>query len=209
MGGFGYYLISAVFLVVFLGVSWVVTGLLHLSGTTEMIVRTLLMGLVFAGFGALYWLRSRRQNQPATDAERAQEDVAASEREIGSFVRDAEIRLAASNLGKEAKLSQLPVFFLIGETASAKTSVFVHSGVEPDLLAGQVYQDSAIVATRPVNIWLAQRSVFVEAGGQLLGEPARWGRLVKRTSFVRSIPRRCVSLPGTRTTTRSSPRSTT
>ena len=157
MGGFGYYLISAVFLVVFLGVSWVVTGLLHLSGTTEMIVRTLLMGLVFAGFGALYWLRSRRQNQPATEAERAQEDVAASEREIGSFVRDAEIRLAASNLGKEAKLSQLPVFFLIGETGSAKTSVFVHSGVEPDLLAGQVYQDSAIVATRPVNIWLAQR----------------------------------------------------
>src|ERR1017187_1191937 len=72
MGGFGYYLISAVFLVVFLGVSWVVTGLLHLSGTTEMIVRTLLMGLVFAGFGALYWLRSRRQNQPATEAERAQ-----------------------------------------------------------------------------------------------------------------------------------------
>src|ERR1017187_10004595 len=185
MGGFGYYLISAVFLVVFLGVSWVVTGLLHLSGTTEMIVRTLLMGLVFAGFGALYWLRSRRQNQPATDAERAQEDVAASEREIGSFVRDAEIRLAASNLGKEAKLSQLPVFFLIGETASAKTSVFVHSGVEPDLLAGQVYQDSAIVATRPVNIWLAQRSVFVEAGGQLLGEPARWGRLVKRLQPLR------------------------
>ena len=185
MGGFGYYLISAVFLVVFLGVSWVVTGLLHLSGTTEMIVRTLLMGLVFAGFGALYWLRSRRQNQPATDAERAQEDVAAAEREIGSFVRDAEIRLAASNLGKEAKLSQLPVFFLIGETASAKTSVFVHSGVEPDLLAGQVYQDSAIVATRPVNIWLAQRSVFVEAGGQLLGEPARWGRLVKRLQPLR------------------------
>ena len=43
MGGFGYYLISAVFLVVFLGVSWVVTGLLHLSGATEMIVRTLLI----------------------------------------------------------------------------------------------------------------------------------------------------------------------
>src|ERR1035441_8712563 len=185
MGGFGYYLISAIFLVVFLGVSWVVTGLLHLSGATEMVVRTLLTGLVFAGFGLLYWHRSRRENQPATDAERAQEDVAASEREIGSFVRDAEIRLASSNLGKEAKLSQLPVFFLIGETGSAKTSVFVHSGVEPDLLAGQVYQDSAIVATRPVNIWLAQRSVFVEAGGQLLGEPARWGRLVKRLQPLR------------------------
>jgi type VI secretion system protein ImpL len=111
--------------------------------------------------------------------------VATSEREIGFFVRDAENRLAGSNLGKEAKLSQLPVFFLMGETASAKTSVFVHSGIEPDLLAGQVYQDSAIVATRPLNIWLAQRSVFVEAGGQLLGEPARWARLVKRLQPLR------------------------
>ncbi len=185
MGNFGYYLISAVFLLVFVAVSWFVTGLLHLSGATEMIVRMLLMGLVFGGLGALYWHRSRRQNRSATDADRAQEDVATSEREIGFFVRDAEIRLASSNLGKEAKLSQLPIFFLIGETASAKTSVFVHSGVEPDLLAGQVYQDSAIVATRPLNIWLAQRSVFVEAGGQLLGEPARWGKLVKRLQPLR------------------------
>ena len=180
MGYFGTYLISAVFMIVFLGVSWVVTGLLHLSPPAEMMVRMLLMGLVCAGFGVLFWLRSRRQNRPATDADRAQEDVATSEREIGFFVRDAETRLAASNLGKEAKLSQLPVFFLIGETASAKTSVFVNSGVEPDLLAGQVYQGSLVVATRPLNIWLAQRSIFVEAGGQLLGEPARWGRLVKR-----------------------------
>ncbi|MGA2116363.1 MAG: ImcF-related family protein [Bryobacteraceae bacterium] len=180
MGYFGTYLISAVFMIVFLGVSWVVTGLLHLSSTAEMMVRMLLVGLVCAGFASLFYLRSRRQNRPSTDAERAQEDMATSEREIGFFVRDAETRLAASNLGKEARLSQLPVFFLIGETASAKTSVFVNSGVEPDLLAGQVYQGSLIVATRPLNIWLAQRSIFVEAGGQLLGEPARWGRLVKR-----------------------------
>ena len=80
MGYFGYYLISAVFMVVFLAVSWVVTGLLHLSGSTEMIVRMLLMGLVLAGFGAIYWHRSRRQSQPATDADRAQDDVASSER---------------------------------------------------------------------------------------------------------------------------------
>ena len=185
MGDFAYYLISAVFMLVFVGVSWVVTGLLHLSGTTEMLVRMMLMGLVMAGFGALYWYRSKRQNQPTTDADRTREDVLTSEREIGFFVRDAENRLAASNLGKEAKLSQLPVFFLMGETGAAKTSVFVNSGVEPDLLAGQVYQDSAIVATRPLNIWLAQRAIFVEAGGQLLGEPARWGRLVRRLQPLR------------------------
>ncbi len=180
MGYFGYYLISSVFMLLFLAVSWVATGLLHLSGTAEMIVRMLLIGLVCSAAGGIYWFRSKRQGRPATDTERAQDNQATSEREIGFFVRDAEGRLAASNLGKETKLSQLPVFFLIGETASAKTSVFVNSGVEPDLLAGQVYQDNVIGPTRPVNIWLAQRSIFVEAGGSLLEEPARWGTLVKR-----------------------------
>jgi type VI secretion system protein ImpL len=37
-----------------------------------------------------------------------------------------------------------------------------------------------LIPTRPVNIWLAQKSVFVEAGGRLLAEPGRWMRLVKR-----------------------------
>jgi len=78
MGYFGTYLISAVFMIVFLGVSWVVTGLLHLSSTAEMMVRMLLVGLVCAGFAALFYFRSRRQTRPSTDAERAQEDMATS-----------------------------------------------------------------------------------------------------------------------------------
>jgi type VI secretion system protein ImpL len=180
-----YYLISVVVMLVFLVVSWIVTGLLHLSGQAETVVRMVLTGLIFGAFGALYYFRSRRQKQPPTDAERTQQNVASSEREIGFFIRDAETRLAASSLGKEAKLSQMPVFFVVGDTASAKTSVFVHSGLEPDLLAGQVYQDTAIVSTRPLNIWLAQRSVFVEPGGPMLDDPARWGRLIKRLQPLR------------------------
>ena len=49
-------------------------------------------------------------------------------------------------------------------------------------MAGQVYQDSTIISTRPVNIWLAQKSVFVEAGGNLLQDPGRWTMLIKRLS---------------------------
>ena len=88
--------------------------------------------------------------------------------------------MAASLLGKEAKLAALPAFFIVGETGAAKTSLFVHSGVEPDLLSGQVYQDNTVIPTRPVNIWLAQKSVFIESGGKLLAEPARWAHLIKR-----------------------------
>jgi len=180
MGYFGFYFISIVLVVVFVVLAWFVTGILHLSGMAEMVVRMVLMGLIFSLFGVFYWLRQKKQKRQQTEAERRQAEVAAEEREIESFVRDAEVRLAASSIGKEAKLGNLPIYFLLGETGAAKTSLFVHSGVEPDLLAGQVYQDSNLVPTRPVNIWLAQKSVFVEAGGRLLAEPGRWMRLVKR-----------------------------
>jgi len=176
----GFYLISAVFLVLFVVVSWIVTGLLHLSGNAEMIVRTLFMGLAFSLFGLVYWWKQKRERQKQSTAQEGQVAAAAEEREIESFVRDADVRLAASMVGNEARLGSMPVYFLVGETGAAKTSLFVNSGVEPELLAGQVYQDNNLVPTRPVNIWLAQKSVFVEAGGRLLGEPGRWMRLVKR-----------------------------
>jgi len=120
MGYFSFYMISAVAMVACLAIGWVVTGLLHLSGAAESVVRMLLMGLVFAGFGALFYLRQRKQTKSATDADRAAEDTATSEKEIGLFVRDAELRLAASSLGKQARLSELPVFFLMGETGRRK-----------------------------------------------------------------------------------------
>src|SRR5579883_2213539 len=110
------------------------TYLLHLSGPALTIVWTLMAGLVAAGVAGFYnWRNKRAMARAQGGGEGAGAGV---EKEIEVFIRDAETRLAQSALGKEAKLAQLPVFFLIGENASAKTSIFVHSGVEPDLLAG-------------------------------------------------------------------------
>jgi len=184
MGDFSYYLISAITMVSFIGISWFATGMLHLTGNMEMVVRTLLLGVAMGAFGLVYTIREKRQRAKAEKAQggAAQPGVSTEEREIEVFIRDAETRLAQSAVGREAKLAQLPVFFLLGEIGSAKTSIFVHSGVEPDLLSGQVYQDNAIISTRPVNFWLAQRSVFVEAGGKLIGDASRWATLLKRVN---------------------------
>ena len=190
MGGYGFYLISAISMIVFFGISWFVTSLLHLPPTVDTIVRMLLMGLVFALFGLVYAWRQKREARKAQQATPGQAAVATAEKEVEVYIRDAETRLAQSALGKEAKLAQLPVFFITGEPASAKTSTFVHSGTEPDLLAGQVYQDNTIIPTRPVNFWLAQKAVFVEAGGTLLGDAGRWATLVKRLSPKRGFFRR-------------------
>ncbi len=171
-------------MVIFVVLGWLLTSVLHVSGQVEMILRTMFMGLAFAGFGGLMYFHSRRQQRKAQEAAGGQVDVGTADKEVETLVRDAQTRLAqsnfAQNLGRDAKLSQLPIFFIAGEAGAAKTSTFVNSGVEPDLLAGQVYQDSAIISTRPVNIWLAQNSVFVESGGKLMGDPSRWAALIKK-----------------------------
>ncbi len=191
MGPTSIYLGTAVISVVFIALSWFLTGILHLPPNAEMIVRLLLMGLIMCGVALGYtWFSRRQQRKAEAAAQGGQGQVATADKEVEVFVRDAETRLAQSSLGLEAKLSQLPVFFIMGETGAAKTSIFMSSGVEPDLLAGQVYHDNAIAPTRPVNIWLAQKTVFVEAGGKLAIDAFRWTTLIKRLNPARRWFRR-------------------
>ena len=83
------------------------------------------------------------------------------------------------------------MIFVIGDRGTAKTSTLLHSGLEPELLAGQVYQDNIVTATRAANIFYARGTVFVEAGGTLMGNPASWSRLVTRLQ-----PKKLKSLAG-------------
>ncbi|MEP7354106.1 MAG: ImcF-related family protein [Acidobacteriota bacterium] len=178
--GYGYYFASTVFVVIFGAISWLLIDRLHLSGYAQTIVYTLLLAVSFAMFGLFQTIRTRRERKKqAAQAGQASAGVNPDE-EISFLLKTAESKLAASQLGREGKLSGLPVYFLVGETGSAKSSVFVQSSQEPELLAGQVYQEAAVIPTRPANFWLAKKSVFVEAGGRLLSEPDRWRVLIKR-----------------------------
>jgi len=56
----------------------------------------------------------------------------------------------------------------------------LYSGLDPELLAGQVYQDNAVAPTRAANIFVARGTVFVEAGGALMANPQSWTALVKK-----------------------------
>ena len=85
--------------------------------------------------------------------------------------------MAGSNLGK---VGNLPAILLAGPPGSAKTSTMMHSGLEPELIAGQVYQDNAVTPTRSANLWFARQTLFVDSGGAVLHTPPRWLRLVKR-----------------------------
>jgi type VI secretion system protein ImpL len=170
------YLGAGAALVGYLFLAWILGSLLHLNNTTFYILFCVLAILGVGATAIFLWFFSKRQAGAAgeTGVRMERDD------EIDALVREAENRLSASNLAKGAKLMSLPLVFVIGEQGSTKTSTILHSGLDPELLAGNVYQDTNVIQTRLANIWFARGMIFVEAGGKLLSEPARWARLLQR-----------------------------
>jgi type VI secretion system protein ImpL len=141
----------------------------------------LVFGFVLAALIVLVVLYLVLQKKKAKTAAAAADNAdpgAAGTEEIDALVREAERRLAASKQGD--RVGSLPVFLIAGDTGSTKTSVMVNAGLEPELLAGLVYRDGNMVPTRTANLWFSRRTIFVEAGGKLPSEPAKWARLIRK-----------------------------
>jgi type VI secretion system protein ImpL len=96
--------------------------------------------------------------------------------EAAQWIKEANARMAQSKPG--VGVENLPMMFVVGDRGTAKTSSILNSGLEPELLAGQLYQDNVVVPTRGVNIFYARDTIFVEAGGALMANPAAWKNLV-------------------------------
>jgi type VI secretion system protein ImpL len=124
----------------------------------------------------LYLAQKKKQARAAAGSA---EDSAPGGDEISILIREAEAKLAGAKI-EGARVSTLPVYLLLGDSSCAKTCTVVHSGLEPELLAGQVYQAGNITATRTANFWFSRRSIFIEAGGKLPADAAKWHRLVQK-----------------------------
>ncbi|MBS1857222.1 MAG: hypothetical protein JST11_17775 [Acidobacteria bacterium] len=112
--------------------------------------------------------------------------------DLDDLLYEAEARLADAELEKDAKLGTLPAILVLGETASAKTHTVVHSGVEPELLTGQLYEANNILPTPAANVWFAKGTVFVEMAGKLLGDSENFKKLLKKL-----LPPKTAALLGT------------
>ncbi len=183
-----YYVASAGALIGYLVLAWV-TGamMLHLEGT-----RLYWFWGILGIIGVTGWVvwtllveRVRRSGEPAAESSPGGGD------EVDALVREAGARFAASSSAKGAKLNNLPVVFVLGASGSTKTTTILNSGLDAELLAGQVYQDVNVVPTRTVNLWFARQMVFVEAGGRLLTETGLWTSLLRRLQ-----PRKLQSVVG-------------
>ncbi|HWC97725.1 MAG TPA: ImcF-related family protein [Candidatus Sulfopaludibacter sp.] len=128
--------------------------------------------------------RSKKKKKAAAEGEDAN---APGGDEISLLIKDAETKLSTAKLEQGARVANLPVYVLMGDTGSTKTSVMLHSGLDPELIAGQVYQNNNVVSTRTANLWFARRSIFVEAGGKLPADSSKWQKLIKRLTPKSSV----------------------
>jgi type VI secretion system protein ImpL len=172
------YLVTGLVLLAYLVLVWLSGGMLHLQGSSLWIWRIGLSIIGIAGAGVFLWFKRKEQKRLAGDA--SGDTAGQAHEEIDSLIRAAESKLAAARIEGGAKLGNLPAIFLIGEAGSTKTSIMIHSGLEPELIAGQVFQDTAVVPTRSANLWFARRMIFAEAGGRLMADNSGWQRLVSR-----------------------------
>ena len=150
---------------------------LHLKQPEFSIFLGLLAALGLGGAAAIYYFQSRADAPPD---EAAAPPAEGGNSELDILIREANSRLAQSNASGGAGIANLPLIFIIGDRGMAKTSTVLNSGLEPELLAGQVYQEDAVAPTRAANVWFARGNVLVEAGGSVLGDASNWARLVKR-----------------------------
>ncbi len=156
-------------LIVWLVLCWFIGTWLHLHGSNLWLLRIGLAVLGLAGFAGYLWLhyRSNSSGGGAHD-------------EVDLLLHEANARLQASSLGSAATVTNLPAIFLLGDSGTAKTSTVLQSGLEPELLAGQVYQGDAVAPTRSLNLWFARQWLLIDpAGGLLADRAARQGLLHK------------------------------
>jgi type VI secretion system protein ImpL len=139
------------------------------------VIQTMLLVISAIGAAVMAWLMSKRvSNTPQAAAGAAAQEAA----DVESLIDEAKARLAEAQNEKDTKLGTLPAVFVIGESGSAKTNIMVRSGLEPELLAGQVYEENNIVPTPLGNVWFARGTVFVEAAKKLLTDAAQWTGLI-------------------------------
>jgi type VI secretion system protein ImpL len=124
------------------------------------------------------WLYQRKKAKAA--AAETEEPAGPGGDEISLLIHEAETKLSAAKLTQGARIGSLPVYLLMGDPGSTKTSVMLHSGLEAELVAGQVYESTNVIPTRTANLWFSRRSIFLEAGGTLPGDAAKWKGLVKK-----------------------------
>ncbi|HET7275696.1 MAG TPA: ImcF-related family protein [Longimicrobiaceae bacterium] len=159
------------FLLFVLG-AWASIALLDLSGGDAWLLGG---GLVVLGIvaAALVFMYLRGAKAPPQEGKDGIGD------EVDARIAAARATLSGARLTGTNKLGKLPVLLVLGPSGGTKTTAITRSGLDPELLAGDVHRGDEVVPTSDLNIWYAQGTVFVEAGGGFLEKPSGIARMIR------------------------------
>ena len=133
---------------------------LHFSGTRFALFCTVLGLLGGAAIAFTIWYLPTDMTGQAGEATKS--DLI----NIDALLRDADRKLRTSRLGAKS-LRSAQIIYVLGEDNSAKTQTVLQSGLDAELLAGNLLRDGIVAPTQLANVWLAGSYVLVEAGGAL------------------------------------------
>jgi type VI secretion system protein ImpL len=171
------YWITTLVLLVYLVLVFVIGRLLHLQGNDVWILRAVLalLGIIAAVVAYFYVYKMYKSKLPSGD----DDSQTGGTDDLDALVREAVRRLKHSTLGRGSNLGSLPLVFVLGDAGATKTTVVIHSALDPELLAGQVYRDNEVLPTGTANIWYTRQAIFVDPAGSMMAQPDRWRRLVR------------------------------
>ena len=147
-------------------------------------VALLLLGIIGERF--VEWWRAYRAKRAKVSAPADHPKAPPQSEEAAAFaglIAQANARLAESpRQGGTAplRLTDMPLYLVIGPSGAGKTALMHSSGIEPIPLAGQALTPAGDIATTRVgNIWLARQCVFLEISGRIFdADPARLTEIV-------------------------------
>jgi type VI secretion system protein ImpL len=171
------YWVTAVILLIYLVLVYLLGRWLPLHGSDVWILRGVLALLGLIGAGVAFWIQYKMKK--AREAAGEDESQAGATDDLDSLVREAIRRLKQSTLGRGSNLGSLPLVYVLGDSGSTKTTIILNSALDPELLAGQVYRDNVVLPTSAANLWYTRQAIFVDPAGAMMSEASRWKRLVK------------------------------
>jgi type VI secretion system protein ImpL len=140
---------------------------LHGAKLWQLFIAFVVLGLVSAGILLWFMRDTLREPKPGTPASG-----------IDAILAAARAALVSKRGGAKPNFGAMPALLVIGPQGSTKTTTVVRSGLEPELLAGDVFRGETVAPTAGANLWFTQNTLVVEAGGPLTSDIPAWQRLI-------------------------------
>ena len=126
------YLLAIIIVVIAAALAFGLASLLHLQGLTYVLFVVILLLIGIAAAVTIVVLHHRNKKQKALEGDAAD---SAARSELDLLLNDANRKLRESQQGAKS-LESLPLVYILGDLGSAKTTMVLQSGLEPELLAG-------------------------------------------------------------------------